>query len=381
MAVKLKATLWAHKADKEGLCPIAIAIRSKGKETYYNTGIKVRHDHFIDGRVVKGAENWDILDATLQRLIQDCNREILSRSMQGETITIETAKAFFNPKVAGVNFIKYAENIISDKNPKTKKRYLIELEKVKAYAGDKLNFGQITPEWLMAYYTYLTTEIKGKKEANSHNTAINAFKVIRHVFNEAKEANAIKYYPFDEWKYPQYRQPKKHYLTMEQCNKIFDKLEKNELDDPLRIVAAFFLLECFAAIRVSDWGKFSIEKMVHENEMIFTTTKTDTPVRLPIELMPSLKRILTYIEANNLKWTYTGEFANMQLKYLGKLIKYPHPLTTHVGRHSAATLYLSKGMSKEGVAQILGVTTRIVDTYAHLTSNKIKDELTRIGGF
>ena len=55
-------------------------------------------------------------------------------------------------------------------------------------------------------------------------------------------------------------------------------------------------------------------------------------------------------------------------------------ISLHCGRHSWATLALSKGMPIESVSRILGhtniVTTQI---YARITSQKLNDDLTMLG--
>ena len=55
-------------------------------------------------------------------------------------------------------------------------------------------------------------------------------------------------------------------------------------------------------------------------------------------------------------------------------------ISLHCGRHSWATLALSKGMLIESVSRVLGhmniVTTQI---YARITSQKLNDDLTMLG--
>ena len=57
-----------------------------------------------------------------------------------------------------------------------------------------------------------------------------------------------------------------------------------------------------------------------------------------------------------------------------------HSLSYHCGRHSFATLALSKGMPIESVSRVLGhtniVTTQI---YAKITSQKLDNDLTMLG--
>lgn len=375
MKVSIKAILWDKKADKKGECPIALYISGGNRKVYHNTGIKVHPDYWGNEVIKKGWPDYDIRNAKLSGIIKDVQRSILNMELQGEKITLDLVKKLLRPEqTRGGNFYAYAEKIIAGKNAATKRRYTIELEKLKI-KHKALTFGEITPKWLTAYYEYLLSD----KVKNTHNTAINAFKVIRHVFNEAIEAKATTYYPFSEWKYPQYRMPKKTYLTTDECNSLFGLLD-TKMSEDMKLVTAFFLLECFSGIRVSDWGKFSIEKVVKNEDMIFRTTKTGTDVRLPLDLMPSLNKIVCYIRDNNLKYTQTGAFANSKLSDIKSLAGIDKALTTHVARHTFATQQLTIGASKEAIAEAMGITTKQVDTYAKIAPDKWRNELTRLGG-
>lgn len=380
MKVNISPTLWAHK-EIAGKSPIALSITGGGKRTYHATGINVDPKNWKDGKITKGEKHYDILNAKIAEMINWVVKELLLMEAQGLPYDLNTVKEMLRPGAANrVDFYRYAEKVIAGKNASTKRRYTCELDKLKEYAGNSLSFAQISPEWLTAYYKYLTTE-NGEKSANHHNTAINAFKVIRHIFNEARDEKLIRHYPFTDWKYPQYKMPVKTYLTTEECDKLYKLLERDDISDPLKLVTAFFLLECYAGLRVSDWGKISIEQIAKDRELIFTTTKTSTPVRLPLDLMPSLSKVVDYIEKNKLVYTLGGEFANLKLKDIGPLAGIKgKTLTTHVGRHTFATQMLSIGASKEAIGMAMGITSRQVDTYAKLSANKLRNELTRLGG-
>ena len=370
MKISIKPILWVNKADKDGRCPIALSIAGSGKRTYYNTGIKVLPDFYQDDKIIKGEENHDIKNANLQNLITSAKREILNLELQGEAITIDAVKSLLNPTTRtanGADFYKVAELAIKRDKPQTQKRYTVELEKLKTYAP-KLTFGAITADWLTGYYKYLTTKT-GKEWANNHNTAINAFKVIRMTFNYAREEKITKLYPFADWKYPTYRQPVKEYLEMVECEKIYKLLGDASVDPAVKKVAAFFLVECWAGLRVSDWGKFTIEHTGEQIDMI-----------LPVDLMPSLRKVVEYIEANKLKWTETGEYARLQLKLVRSMAGISKHLNTHIGRHTYATHQLAIGVSTEGLAQAMGISHRQVSTYAKLVPTKLRQELQRIGG-
>lgn len=382
MKIAFKLILWVKKADKDGNAPVAIRITGGNKVAYHNTGIKIPPAAWDGSAVTKAAPNHDIKNLRLSKLVKDMEREVLNRELQSQEIDVSIVKSLFrSTPEKGRSFYTYASRLIADKKESTKKRYTVEVNKIKEYAGNSLMFGEITAKWLTAYYKYLTTE-KGEKRANHNNTAINAFKVIRHVFNAAIEENIIdkSLHPFTGWKYPQYKAPVRTFLTLQECDRIYDLLNDSSVEQEIKIVAAFFLLEAFSGIRVSDWNKFRIETITNKEEMVFTTTKTGTDVRLPLDLMPSLKKIVKYITDNDLKFTYTGVHANRQLKVIAKMAKIDKTLKTHIARHTFATLSLAIGLPPAAIGMAMGITTRQVETYAKVSPDILRMSLTRIGG-
>jgi len=381
MKINLKPVLWTKDVDKDGNCPIVISITGGGKRTYYNTKIKCPASHWDGSKILKGVANFDIKNSNISNIINEAERQLLIRQSQGEQITVSLAKEIINPdaQVRGGNFLTYAATVIAAKDGATKRRYTVELDKLTEYAGNKLYFGQITPIWLSAYYKYLTSE-KGKKRANSHNTAINAFKVIRHVFNEAKENKITSLYPFKDWKYPQYKKPVRNSLEQTYIDELF-KILDSDRDKDIKLVTAFFLLEIYSGARVSDWHKFATEKINSAEDMVFTTTKTGTPIRIPVDVMPSLNRVVGYIKKNKLKYPHKDAgFANEKLETIREIVGYKGKFTTHLARHTCASIWINHGMSDTEIGNMLGITKKQVATYAHVSSNILRNAVKRLGG-
>ena len=89
---------------------------------------------------------------------------------------------------------------------------------------------------------------------------------------------------------------------------------------------------------------------------------------------------MDYIIENKLKFTYTEQHTNSTLKIIQGILGISTPLTTHLGRHTCATLFLETGYSIETVAEILGVTIKTVEIYAKTTRRKINSEYDKLGG-
>jgi site-specific recombinase XerD len=366
------------KADLEGYITLKISIAGEKLPVRRSTKYKVPVSYWDQNNeiVTRGFLDWDKINDEIAKEKKKV-KKLFEQDLEDD---IEFTREYVLERIAPTkdssDFLSVAKVVIDSKKPATRKRYTFELDKLHAYTRGKLNFGTITPKWLTTYYEYLT----GPKQGNSHNTAINAFKVIRLVFNKAKKDKITKSYPFKDWEYPVYDKPKPKYLTMAECEELFKILDKDYGED-IKLVTAFFLLECFASLRFGDWGRFSTETILINEDMILTTKKTDTPVRIPIDIMPSLQRIMNYIKANKLKWTRDVGFANDTLKTIKEIAKIDKHMTTHLARHTFATMWLSKGLSRAAIGQMMGITEKQVATYAHLTPEKVRNEVERVGGF
>ncbi len=346
-----------------------IRIQAQGKRSYVSTGIKILPGHWNNNQVTGPQGN--LLNAKLRKKIHDTEVQLLNREVQGETITVNAARRVLAGDSGGASdFFAHCEQVLKRRSGSTYKRYRVEVVHLKEYVGDRLNFADITPQWLTRYQNHLYP-------AKNWNTTINSFKFIRLVFNDARDNGVTTLYPFDNWKYPRERPPEKDYLTPEEVAKLFTLLDQ-EPPLELKTVTAFFLLECYAGIRNSDWKKFRVETVKHGHDLIVRTTKTGTQVRLPVDLMPELQRVLDYITAHGLTYNYSLQHTNRTLKAVALAAGISKPLTTHVARHTCASTLLNEGLSERAIAEILGITVKQVQTYAHLSSSKIRNELKRL---
>jgi site-specific recombinase XerD len=248
----------------------------------------------------------------------------------------------------------------------------VDADKLKAYAPT-LSFADVTPVFLTKYHKHL------QNEGLSNNTIWAAFKHIRQVLNHAKSLGVTSYYPFKEWKVPKYKEQPRNYLVKEDLDRLRDLLDK-PLNDTFKLVTAFFLLECYSGIRHSDWAKFNIEKLLDGENMILRATKTGVRVTIPLDVYPSLNWVVSYIRDNGLVYDLSGQKTNIYLKSIAAMAGIDKTVTTHIGRHTFAVLMLEKGFTKELIAELMGVSMRVVNTYAKYTTNKARVEFERLGG-
>jgi len=375
MSYSINAVLRTEKKDKNGLCPVALCVTVNRVRAYKHTGLRLFPEQW-SGKVNTSVQNHVLLNARLKQQLSDIEAILLKMQLDGQEVTLIRAKAALAGKTETSSFFEQSKTMLKEVKTQlsagTYKRYTIEEKILQAYAP-KLTFADITPVFLTKYHKHLLAEGK------DNNTTINSFKYIRRVFNYAKSIGITELYPFDKYKIPAYKEKGRDYLTKTELDAI-QKLLDEPLHETVRTVIAFFLLECYSAIRHSDWGGFSVERVLDNENMILRTNKTGTRVTIPVDVYPSLKWVLDYIQSNNLTFSLSLEKTNVYLKSVATMAKLDKNLTTHIGRHTFAVLMLEKGFSKELIAELMGVTTKVVNTYAKYSSGKARSEFERLGG-
>ena len=376
-------------SDKEGYINIRISIPGTNKYKHKSIGEKIPVK-FWDAKAEKvkpAYKNSDTINTVIYEEKTKIDREISKRHLSKLPFTPEYIDTLIHTSASGSVLEFYREYIeyVSRERKDGKKHsvnYIKALNtvhsKLEAYSGGNLHFSDITIGWLEKF------EEHHAKLMNNKTTLPALMGRIRAILNMADNRGLFERKAIYGYKFPVYKHPTRPYLTLEETDLIADAIYKGKFDDTdpaLKVVACFFLVECFSGIRFSDWGKYEIEKLIDSRSLrVRETTKTKQPIYLRMDKSPRLSRIVDYIIENKLKFTYTEQHTNRTLKIIQGILGISTPLTTHLGRHTCATLFLETGYSIETVAEILGVTIKTVEIYAKTTRRKINSEYDKLGG-
>ena len=248
---------------------------------------------------------------------------------------------------------------------------------LKRYQLTDVRFNHITLNPVTAFETYLRVE-KGLKT----NTVWVYMTTFKHILTLAQANGVMHTHPFSGYK-GHFEQVDRGYLTEEELGKVmtYPAAEGTE-----RLVRDLFVFAAFTGLSYSDvkalrWD--NIRPMFDGNTWIVTRRqKTHTPsnVRLldiPLKILKELgdpsRDTVFKIPSNNC--------CNEYLIALGKKCGIRTRLTFHIGRHTFATLSLSKGVPIETVSSILGHTNiRTTQIYAKITNQKISEDMEELAG-
>ncbi len=376
--------LATDKKDSHGMCPIYInVVLNRVLVTRKSTKTKILEEHWDkkSRKVTKKHPSFNQLNARLSNAYHEVYSKLLKLESEQERITKEKVRDCLAGRAAG-ELLTFYSSLIERMSATRSEQYIRKLRserrKLKDYAGDIIEFKSIDYTWLKDYEYYLVNTRGINKETSLNNIMAKVIMVLR----EAEIAGYFDIEQIKPYKPPRYVQPEQKYLTLEQTEAIWDVIQRGTLNHSktLLSVACYFLVECYAGIRFSDWGKFKVERILHEDKFKVMAKKNKEPVYIPLGKSPRLRRILAYIKDNKIVFDLSEPKTNEALKLIGGLIGLDFPLTTHKGRHTCATLLLETGYSEETIAEWLGISTKTVKTYAKFTRRKITNEYERLGG-
>jgi site-specific recombinase XerD len=347
----VRPVLWKQRKDKKGYCRLKVCVTSGGKQTYIMTSQKLKEDEWDpkQQRVI-GLKNEKLINTYISQQVADIEKKVIQHLAGGGVLS----SRLFKGKSAQA-FDEFAREVRHDAK---------EINRVMAFAKRGLQITDIDVTFLRKY------EANERGRGMSQNTINTTFKFLRRIMRQAFAEKLIEGNPFDHFKVPKYVQSERVYLLESDKKKLVRLLDKN-LDPGHYKTLCYFLLGCYSGLRHSDWVLFDPGKMVQDGFLRLRAKKNKQWVSLPVG--PTLSGIIDRI-AKLGEPPVSKEKCNVHLKSLGVTAGIGKVLTTHVARHSFATMCASNKIPRSVTAELLGVNSRTVDTYYHLTGESIIEQ-------
>lgn len=241
-------------------------------------------------------------------------------------------------------------------------------------------------------------------------------KALKHIHKYLSRARAdeIKFkWPFENFRWPKYK-ARQEFLSLAQLQQLMElyahpaaiesgllrigrqrgmfdwNLEQYASESGvlrIRQVIRRFLVQCFLGVRYSDLVRLRWRENVREGKLHFTPNKTRTTSGEQVRmLLPA--PVLRYAwpadsqEAGGylIKPISNVNF-NKYLKEVAQICGWELRLTTHVARHSFATLYLSRGGGLAELQRILGLKKlETLMVYVHITDQSVNQSIEKVFG-
>jgi site-specific recombinase XerD len=212
----------------------------------------------------------------------------------------------------------------------------------------------------------------------AHNTLTKYLKNLRHVVRIAMDDELITKNPFSK-RSIQYQNADRGYLTQNEIDKLIafqlDKIEYEQARD-------MFIFCCFTGLSYSDLSNLTDNKICLSfgGKMWIKGKRVKTNIEYNIPLLDIPKKILEKYKSrrtdDKLLPVSNLDKYNDLLKKIAKTCGINKKITSHIARHTFATLTLTKGVSIESVSKMLGyVDIKTTQIYAKITNEKISNDM------
>lgn len=364
---RLKRATSKHEVSVE-LCFCA-----KRQRKYFSTGVKVTTTQWSDAsKMVVKRKDADELNEIIQAYRARAN-EIISKMVKEGCCDLNVVISKMNGEDEGTSFIEYCERRRNERKvcEHTKKRYDVFIKFLKTWGKIK-SFQDCNVSKVRSMDEYLHRQDKAQCTIYDYHKYLKLF-INDAMIDGLIEQNPYKFLPFHIGK------GEKQYVDCVTEDQ-FAAIKKLKLSTPHILHARdLFLFQCYTGLAYSDLASFNYGNCEEIGGKMFyhaKRTKTDTDFVFQL-LKPALEILQKYDfklpKMSNQKY-------NDYLKVIGQMVGVDR-LHTHMGRATAATLFLSKGMPINIVARVLGHTTlRQTTRYARTLNKDVQSAFDAIEG-
>lgn len=353
---RLKRATSKHEVSVE-LCFCA-----KRQRKYFSTGVKVTTTQWSDAsKMVVKRKDADELNEIIQAYRARAN-EIISKMVKEGCCDLNVIISLMNGEDEGTSFIEYCERRRNERKvcEHTKKRYDVFIKFLKTWGKIK-SFQDCNVSKVRSMDEYLHRQDKAQCTIYDYHKYLKLF-INDAMIDGLIEQNPYKFLPFHIGK------GEKQYVDCVTEDQ-FAAIKKLNLSTPHILHARdLFLFQCYTGLAYSDLASFDYANCEEiGGKMFYHAKRTKTDTDFVFQLLKPAQELLQKYDFKLPKMS--NQKYNDYLKVIGQMVGVDR-LHTHMGRATAATLFLSKGMPINIVARVLGHTTLRQTTRYARTLNK-----------
>ena len=336
------------KVGKLGKAPVEMSIIINGRRTYISLPRKEDPKDFQKLIAAKRANNLkDYLEQTYQKVLQT----LTEMNRKGIPVKAATLKEYIQ---RGCTDSYTIEDLFTEYLQILQKRVGIDLSKVVfrryelvrdlfySHIDKNKQLTEVTNSVVTDFYAKLNKQYES-------TTAAGMIAKLKTVTVFGIENGKLTYNPFNGIKI---RKKTKDVMFLTESE--IHRIQRKKMIGRLEKVRDLFLFQCFTGLSYSDMANLSKDDFSINNkgQIYVKKTRQKTGIHYLVVLLDEAKRIAE-------KYDYSlpllsNQRYNSYLKEIKDLCHISKPLHTHIGRHTAATYLLNKGIPIETVAKILG---------------------------
>jgi len=344
----------------------------KGKRVKMNTHVHVKPQDFDSKKQIIKGSGKKVQDDNL--ILQSClnkmNEIFIKYRLLHKDLSAEIFRKEYKNPSSQISFTDYIEYRIAQKKGMVTDSTIKQLNAALSKLNDfrkKVLFEEFDIRFIEDFEKYMKISLK-----NNKNTRNNTLKRMKLFLNDAVKDDIIKENPFNKIKLINAK-TSREYLTKEELSRLHKYYDRGICPEKYHKVLRVFLFQCYTGMRFSDIKSLQLE-MISNNKVYFTPLKTKN-VNNQTLIIPLIQQARQLIKHSSDLKLYGPAFdalseqrTNLYLKEIMKANKIDKNVTTHVGRHTFATLFYEKTSDVAALQKLLGH-SRITATmiYAHVS--------------
>lgn len=332
---------------KEG--SVEIEVYYDNSRRWISTGIKILPKYWNRKQnIISGHVDSLEMNTSIENIVNKVKSTIRTIIMEGRDFTWEEYDALVaDPKGVRDAFIKFVEKRVSERQDiveGTRKNHRKFLKALKEF-GEIRTFSNITKLNIMKFDSWIR-----QRRDYTQSTIHTYHKCMKVYINEAIRLEHISYNPYESIRIDRGKSTVRKYLTEDEVN----KLETVELPtDSLKRVRDLFIFQCYTGLAYADLSKFDFSQVVErKGRFVLHDVRVKTGEDFYIVLMPKAMAILRSYDFT-LPVMSNAQY-NLRIKAVADIAGVNKALTTHMGRHTFASMCLNAGVSIEVLAKMLG---------------------------
>ena len=345
----------AHKKGK-----IELRITSGSNQKIISTGLSALPKEWDEsGQQVRNCGDAMEKNAILLSIRRKA-LAVISSMMDAGRIDLAAIPALLKQETVTITFLEYVRQRMEVKQvtEHTHKSYVTMYNKLEEFGRIRV-FADITPakvrafnEWLHAY----TWKVKdGRRQKTRRYSQASIYKMTSNLSLFVSDAVVDGYLTENPYVAKRMNEKKggtriDQYLTPEEVRKI------EEADMPTQAVARsrdLFLLQCHTGLAYIDLMTYDFKKHRREPDMTLCHGKRHkTGTEFVFLLTKKTREILERYKYN--MPILSNQKYNAHLKIMGDAAGIDRPITSHMGRRTAGSIWLNSGIPVDVVAKCLG---------------------------
>ena len=348
--------------NKNGKSPIYLSFYINRQKVEISTHISVLDKNFDErsGTISKKEEFANDKNLMISEMKSRINDIFVRYRLLKRKLTIDDFWLDYNTKMTDGDFYdfcdKYQSLRFQELSSATKKKHLSCINMLKLYK-EKLTFQDLTSEFVRRFVLFLRNK-RGNNDVTIHKT----IHIIGIYFNEAVRQGMLQKNPIHEVKLRGCNDSSADSISEAEMQLLYNMYRNNYYEgrQPISDVLEFFLFMCFSSLHISDARSLQIDQ-ISDKEFVYVRCKMKNvrPKLIHIPISEPLRRIILHRIQNRsegLLWEgmITDQKVNSNLKRIAKDANINKPLCAKYGRHTFATLFLSKTKDLNALKEIMG---------------------------